>query len=599
MTEKLKQKPSPRFNIKANPLVPILKFYWMQWTLALCLLIIAASVTLSIPLAFKDIIDIGAESKKLDEKFLNLLALSILLAIIVSARFYTMSWIGERVVADIRKSVFNTVLHQPPEFFETLQPGEVLSRLTADTTLIQTLVGSSISIALRSAVLFFGGILMMLITNPFLASFMVVLLFFVVLPVIALGRKVKRISRKSQDKIADASAMAGEVLASVSTVQAFARENYEKNRFTTLIENSFEVAKERIFTRSILTSVAIVLAFSVIVFTLWLGSSYVTNNKMSIGELAQFILYAGLVAGSIAALSEVWGDLQRALGATERLTELMGDTQNLHSEKNKDKSSNIVFARKKIKFITGQLKFENVCFSYPSRMNQKAIAKVSFSVDRGTSAALVGPSGAGKSTTFMLILGFYKPQSGRILLDDVDISTIALSVLRESIGLVSQEPVIFSASALDNIRYGNLDATNAEVIDAAIAANADKFIKELPDGYNSYLGERGIRLSGGQKQRIAIARALLKNPPILLLDEATSSLDSDSEKEIQNALGILLPGKTSIVIAHRLSTVTQADQILVFDRGIIIEQGTHKKLIISDGTYSRFAARQFFGDMDA
>tara|TARA_A100000164_G_C21700361_1_gene673242 strand:- start:147 stop:845 length:699 start_codon:yes stop_codon:yes gene_type:complete len=232
-------------------------------------------------------------------------------------------------------------------------------------------------------------------------------------------------------------------------------------------------------------------------------------------------------------------------------------------------------------------------------MNQKAIAKVSFSVDRGTSAALVGPSGAGKSTTFMLILGFYKPQSGRILLDDVDISTIDLSVLRESIGLVSQEPVIFSASALDNIRYGNLDATNAEVIDAAIAANADKFIKELPDGYNSYLGERGIRLSGGQKQRIAIARALLKNPPILLLDEATSSLDSDSEKEIQNALGILLPGKTSIVIAHRLSTVTQADQILVFDRGIIIEQGTHKKLIISDGIYSRFAARQFFGDMDA
>ena len=585
-------------NIKTNPLIPILKFYWPHWILAFCLLVAAAALTLSIPLAFKDIIDVGAESKKLDEKFLHLFVLSVLLAILVSARFYVMSWIGERVVADIRKSVFDTVMHKPPEFFETLQPGEVLSRLTADTTLIQTLVGSSISIALRSSVLFFGGILMMLITNSFLASFMVMLLFFVVLPVLALGRKVKSISRKSQDKIADASAMAGEILSSISTVQAFARENYEKNRFTTLIENSFDVAKERILSRSILTSVAIVLAFSVIVFTLWLGSSYVANNTMSIGELAQFILYAGLVAGSIAALSEVWGDLQRAIGATERLIELMGKKQNHVSEKSKSAKSNLIFTGEKINFNSGKLKFDNVCFSYPSRINHKALAQVSFSVDKGTSAALVGPSGAGKSTTFMLILGFYKPQSGRILLGDVDISTVDLGLLRESIGLVSQEPVIFSASALDNIRYGNLDATKAEVIDAAIAASADKFIKELPDGYNSYLGERGIRLSGGQKQRIAIARALLKNPPILLLDEATSSLDSNSEKEIQEALGILLPGKTSIVIAHRLSTVTNANQILVFDNGKIIEQGTHKKLMDSNGIYSRFATQQFFGDMN-
>jgi ATP-binding cassette subfamily B protein len=344
-----------------------------------------------------------------------------------------------------------------------------------------------------------------------------------------------------------------------------------------------------------LTTVAIILAFSVIVFTLWLGTSDVVDNQMTVGELAQFVLYAGLVAGSIAALSEVWGDLQRALGATERLIELMGTSSSLGVKK---KSYN-EFSEQNKKKITGQLEFENVSFSYPSRMNETALSKISFSVEKGTSVALVGPSGAGKSTTFALILAFYAPQRGRILFDQSEISSFNLSVLRESIGLVSQEPVIFSASALENIRYGKLDATDSEVIDAAIAANADKFVRELPNGYNSYLGERGIRLSGGQRQRIAIARALLKNPPILLLDEATSSLDSDSEKEIQDALGILLPGKTSIVIAHRLSTVTNADQILVFDQGKVVEKGNHQKLITSKGIYSRFAARQFFGRTDA
>ncbi len=582
-------------NNQFKPLITVLKFYWLHWILAFFLLILAASVTLSIPLAFKELIDIGIDSEQLNNKFLTLLGLAILLAMLVSARFYMMSWIGERVVADIRKSVFSFVVNKSPEFFETLQSGEVLSRLTADTTLIQTLVGSSISIALRSSFLLFGGILMMLITNSYLASFMVFLLFLVVLPVLALGRKVRSISRKSQDKIADASAMAGEVLTSISTVQAFAREDYEKDRFASLIEKSFAVARKRILSRSLLTSVAIVLAFSVIVFTLWLGTADVANNKMSLGELAQFILYAGLVAGSIAALSEVWGDLQRAIGATERLIELMGKNENSKATKKTQGK----FESKNSNKVKGQLKFENVTFSYPSRVNNPALSKISFSVDKGSCVALVGPSGAGKSTTFSLILGFYAPQNGRILIDEFEISKLDLSHLRKSIGLVSQEPVIFSSSALENIRYGDLDASNAEVVDAAIAANADKFIRELPNGYDSFLGERGIRLSGGQRQKIAIARALLKNPPILLLDEATSSLDSDSEREIQNALGVLMPGKTSIVIAHRLSTVTKADQILVFDQGRIIERGNHQELILKDGIYSRFASRQFFGGLNA
>ena len=595
MSETLKKNSPSKFQAQLEPLFPILKFYWPQWTLALILLITAASVTLSIPLAFKDLIDIGIDSEKLDKKFISLLGLAILLAVLVSARFYIMSWIGERVVADIRKSVFNFVVNKPPEFFETLQTGEVLSRLTADTTLIQTLVGSSISIALRSVVLLSGGILLMIFTNPFLASFMVFLLFLVVFPVLALGRKVRSISRKSQDKIADASGMAGEVLSSILTVQAFARENYEIERFSKLIEKSFKVARKRILSRAVLTSVAIILAFSVIVFTLWLGTADVADNTISIGELAQFILYAGLVAGSIAALSEVWGDLQRALGATERLIELMGKTNNLGIEK----EIQCEFYKENKKIIVGRLEFENICFAYPSRLKENALSNISFCIEKGSSTALVGPSGAGKSTTFSLILGFYTQQKGKIWLDESEISTLNLSTLRESIGLVSQEPVIFSASAMENIRYGKLDATDSEVKDAAIAANADKFIQKLPDGYSSYLGERGVRLSGGQKQRIAIARALLKNPPILLLDEATSSLDSDSEIEIQKALGILLPGKTSIVIAHRLSTVTKADQILVFDQGKIVEKGNHQKLMTNNGIYSRFADRQFFGGLDA
>ncbi|OUW05043.1 MAG: ABC transporter [Betaproteobacteria bacterium TMED156] len=595
MSEQSQQNFSPKYKLRLNPLLPIAKLYWRQWILATILLVCAASVTLSIPLAFRDLIDTGVNSEKLNEKFINLLILAILLALLVSARFYIMSWIGERVVADIRKKVFNYVVVKPPEFFELLQTGEVLSRLTSDTTLIQTLVGSSVSIALRSSVLFFGGILMMLITNPTLAGFMVFLLFMVVLPVLALGRKVRKISRTSQDKIADASAMAGEVLQNVSTVQAFARESYEQQRFSKLIEKSFSVARKRIFSRSTLTVVAIVLAFSVIILTLWLGTGDVVKGKMSVGELTQFVLFAALVAGSIAALSEVWGDLQRALGATERLTELMGDVNSIKTEKEAIYHSKNNVGPESIDKVDGNLTFENVFFAYPSRPNQDALSNITFSIKKGTSTALVGPSGSGKSTTFSLILGFCLPREGKILIDGSNILSFDLNFLRQSIGLVSQEPVIFSANAMDNIRYGDLKASDSAVIDAAKAANAHQFISNLPNGYHTFLGERGVRLSGGQRQRIAIARALLKNPPILLLDEATSSLDSESEKEIQNALSRLLPGKTSIVIAHRLSTVTKADQILVFNQGKIIEEGTHKVLSSGNGLYSRFASRQFFG----
>ena len=597
---------SKNLNQRFKPILQILKKYWLQWILAVIALILAAAVTLGIPLAFKDLIDVGLDSKKLNEKFVNLLFLSFVLAFLVSARFYIMSWIGERVVADIRVAVFTQVVTKPPEFFETLHTGEVLSRLTGDTTLIQTLVGSSISIALRSLVLFVGGILMMLFTNFFLAAFMVILLFIVVLPVLALGRKVRKISRKSQDKIADASAMAGEVLLNITTVQAFARENFEKVKFSELIENSFKAAKKRITSRSLLTSVAIVLTFSVVVLTLWLGTGDVVNKKITVGELAQFILYAGLVAGSIAALSEVWGDLQRALGATERLVDLINGPKSNSFKKNKLKSmyNNTVSVtantkiKKKKKIFSGELRFENVFFSYPSRPNEKAISDISFVVKKGLSTALVGPSGAGKSTIFKLILGFYSPQFGKIFFDETQIDNLDLKVLRESVGLVSQEPVVFSANAMENIRYGNLEASDAEVKDAAIAASADKFISKLPEGYETFLGERGVRLSGGQRQRIAIARALLKNPPLLLLDEATSSLDSESEREIQRALDILLPGKTSIVIAHRLSTVTSANKILVFDNGIIVEKGTHIELVKKKGLYTQLASNQFFGNQN-
>ena len=563
----------------------VLSRYRKQWFLAALFLVLAAAATLAVPLSFRGLVDAGITSDASDLKFIYLLILAIILAVVTASRFYMMSWLGERVVADIRQRVFKNVLRQGPVYFETLQTGEVLSRLTSDTTVIQTLVGSSISIALRSALMLLGGMAMMLVTSIWLATVMIVLLLLIVLPLWAMGRRVRKMSRASQDKVADTSAMAGEVLNAVTTVQAFVREAYEQKRFNTAVEAAFSEAKKRITARSLLTALTITMAFAVIVFVLWMGARQVTAGAMTIGELTQFVLYAVFIAGSIAALSETFGDVQRAAGAMERLVELMQESP---------LSANDAQPHQSIALnAEDAIVLKDVTFTYPSRPDCLAMHQVSFVVPQGSRYALVGTSGAGKSTLFSLLLRFYQPSSGQIQIFGQDANEWPLDDLRNSIGIVSQEPVIFATSAKENIRYGRLDASDEEVIAAAQTAHAHGFISALPRGYDSFLGERGVRLSGGQKQRISIARAILKNPPILLLDEATSALDAESEREVQMALDAVLPGRTSLTIAHRLSTVMRADQIIVLEDGAVIEQGTHETLLTQGGLYARLAKLQF------
>ena len=600
----------------------VISRYRAQWSLAALFLVFAAASTLAVPLAFRGLVDTGLTSDAINLKFIYLLLLAIALAGFTGSRFYMMSWLGERVVADIRQRVFQNVLRQSPVYFETLQTGEVLSRLTSDTTLVQTLIGSSISMALRSLLMLIGGIVMMLITSAWLAGVMIVLLLLIVLPLWAMSRRVRKMSRASQDKVADTSAMAGEVLNAVTTVQAFVRESYEQMRFDTAVEKAFTEAKRRITARAMLTALAIVMTFAVVVFVLWMGARQVTSGAISLGELTQFVLYAIFIAGSIGALSETWGDLQRAAGAMERLVELMQaepalvdgasaesqftdsqftdsqftDHQFANEEKKtrSDQTAQIAQTQASIHLArTEAVVLKDVTFAYPSRPDFLAMNRVSFVVPQGARFALVGTSGAGKSTLFSLLLRFYQPASGQIKVFGQDIKDWLVSDLRHNIGIVPQEPVIFAASAMENIRYGRLDASDNEVIAAAHTAHAHGFISALPQGYDSFLGERGVRLSGGQKQRISIARAILKNPPILLLDEATSALDAESERAVQMALDVVLPGRTSLTIAHRLATVMQADHILVLEDGQLVEQGKHTALIAQGGLYARLAKLQF------
>jgi ATP-binding cassette subfamily B protein len=574
-------------------LFPFLRPYRRQFVLAGIALVVAAGATLAIPYAFKQMIDLGfgasagARSiRNVNATFLALFGVAAVLAVATAARFFTVSWLGERVTADIRSAVYGHVVNQSPEFFETTQTGEVLSRLTTDTTLIQTVVGTSISLALRNTLLFVGGLGMMFVTSVKLSSIILGLLVLVVLPIVVFGRRVRTLSRDSQDRIADASAMAAEILNAMPTVQAFTHERLEARRFGASVESAFQTAMLRIRARAFLTLLAIVLVFGAIVFVLWLGAHAVLEGTMSGGDLGQFILYASIVAGAIGALSEVMGEAQRAAGATERLLELLAvrsDIQDPAQPKALPPRASGGAA----------LTLSDVSFSYPSRPETAALSHLSLSIRPGETVAVVGPSGAGKSTLFQLLLRFYDPQSGTILLDGVDIRDLDLHTLRGALGIVPQDTVIFSADAMENIRYGRADATDDEVIAAAKLAAAHEFIERLPQGYWSFLGERGVRLSGGQRQRIAIARALLKNPPLLLLDEATSALDAESERLVQRALEAAMVGRTTLIIAHRLATVQRADRIIVMEDGRIVETGTHASLVALGGVYANLAALQF------
>lgn len=573
----------------------LLKFllpYKKQFALAGIALLVAAAATLAIPYAFRQMIDLGFgangihDTGSINTYFLALFGVACILALATAARFYMVSWLGERVTADVRNAVYSHVVTQSPQFFETTQSGEVLSRLTTDTTLIQTLIGTSISMALRNTLLFAGGLVMLFVTSIKLSSIILLMLVATVLPIVWFGRRVRSLSRDSQDRVADSSALAGEILNAMSTVQAFTHEKIESGRFSKTVEDAFKTAMRRIRARSLLTMIAILLIFGAIVFVLWLGAHAVIDGTMSGGELGQFILYSAIVAGAIGALSEVVGDAQRAAGATERLLELLAVQSPISSPA-------VPLALPPRRANGSSLALDMVSFHYPSRPLTPAISNFSVAIKAGETVAVVGPSGAGKTSLFQLLLRFYDPQEGVIELDGVDIRQLDLHALRNTIGIVPQDTVIFSANAMENIRYGRPDANDEEVIAVAKMAAAHEFIERLPEGYRSFLGERGVRLSGGQRQRIAIARALLKNPPLLLLDEATSALDAESERLVQSALEAAMVGRTTLVIAHRLATVQRAHRIIVMEHGHIVETGTHASLVAAGGLYASLAALQF------
>ena len=574
----------------SGPIISFLVPYTRQIMVFLIALLVTAGITLSIGQGLRLVIDQGFAGESIEGLNIAIAFImggAVIMALGTYVRFYLISWLGERVSADIRAAVFNHVVGLHPAFFETNRSGDIMSRLTSDTTLLQSIIGSSLSIALRSSISSAGALIMLFITNFKLSLVVIFAIPAVLLPILYFGRKVRDLSRKSQDSVASVGSYAGEVIQQIKTVQSFTQEPLEKKAFGEEVERAFRVAKKRISQRAILTAVVIMAVFTALSAMLWFGGRDVITGQMTGGDLGAFIFYAMLMAVGMASLSEVYGELQRAAGAAERLMEL------LHAPK-EIISAEIIQAE--VEHLPAVLEFDSVSFNYPSRPTQAALDGFSLKIPEGKILALVGPSGAGKSTLFALIQRFYDPQQGTLLFGDHDIRDLDLMRLRQQIAVVEQQPTLFTGDVMYNIRYGKTSATDEEVKAAAEAAHADEFIRTLPNGYESNLGEQGVRLSGGQCQRIAIARALLKNPRILLLDEATSALDAESEYKVQLALERLMKNRTTVIIAHRLATILHADQIVVMDEGRNIAAGSHQELLVNNTLYARLAALQFSAD---
>ncbi|MGR3630801.1 MAG: ABC transporter transmembrane domain-containing protein [Limimaricola soesokkakensis] len=564
---------------------PFLAPYRLNMALAIAALVLTACVSLVLPLAVRQVVDnfeIDAGAL-LDRYFAAALVMAALLALGTATRYYLVTRLGERVVTDIRKAVFARMVGMSPAFYERIMTGEVLSRITTDTTLILSVIGSSASIALRNLLILAGGLVLLLLTSAKLTGLVLLIVPAIIVPIVVLGRRLRELSRENQDWIAASSGNASETLLSVQTVQAYSHEAQSQAQFDEVTEKSFAAARRRIGTRAVMTAIVIFLIFAGIVGVLWIGARDVHAGAMTVGALVQFVIYAVMVAGAVGALTEIWGELQRAAGATERLVELLNAQDSLKEP----------LEPRPVAAARGEITFEDVSFSYPSRPDVSALDHVSVSIRPGETVALVGPSGAGKTTMIQLLLRFWDPATGRVLLDGTDLRDMARPAFRRQMALVPQDPVIFADTARENIRFGRPDATDEEVEQAARAAAAHEFLMALPQGYDSQVGERGVMLSGGQKQRIAIARAILRDAPVLLLDEATSALDAESERLVQQAVDRLATGRTTLIVAHRLATVKKADRILVFEAGRIVAQGSHDDLVAEGGLYARLARLQF------